>query len=54
LFDKLGLSSDSNCHSFRIGVATSDHAPILEDHLIQLDVGGHQTTTLDVFILHQK
>jgi hypothetical protein len=32
----LGLSSDYNGHSFRIGVATSAHAPRLEDHLIQL------------------
>jgi len=54
LIDKLGLSSDFNGHSFRIGVATSAHAPRLKDNLIHLDVGGPQTTTLDTFILHQN
>jgi hypothetical protein len=34
LLDQIGLSRDYNCHSFRIGVATSAHAPRLEDQLI--------------------
>ena len=54
MLDKLDLSSDSNNHSFRIGVATSAHAPILDEHLTQLKVGGHQTATQDTFILHQQ
>ena len=54
MLDKLDLSSDSNNHSFRIGVATSSYAPRLDDHLIQLKIGGHQTVTLDTFILHQQ